>query len=75
MHLRTFSGFCGARLLSREDDQKVMFTTITFFTSLDAVYGLAGDGYELAVVEEAAGQALDRRDERVSHHELVAELQ
>ena len=30
-HLRTFSGFCGARLLCREDGQKVMFTlSITF---------------------------------------------
>jgi hypothetical protein len=74
-HLHTVSGFCGARLLCREDGQKVMFTSITFFTSLDAVHGFAGDGYELAVVEEAAGQALDRWDERVSHHELVAMLQ
>jgi len=49
--------------------------SITFFTSLDAVHGFAGDGCELAVVEEAAGQALGRWDERVSHHELVAELQ
>jgi len=36
------------------------FTSITFFTSLDAAHGFAGDGYELAVVEEAAEQALDR---------------
>ena len=74
-HLRTFSGFCGARLLCREDGQKVMLTSITLGTSLDAVHGFAGDGYELAVVEEAAGQAPGRWDERVSHHELVAELQ
>ncbi len=33
-HLRTVSGFRGARLLCREDGQKVMFTSITFFTSL-----------------------------------------
>ncbi len=52
-----------------------MFTSITFFTSLDAVHGFAGDGYEPAVMEEADGQAPDRWDERVSHHELVAELQ
>lgn len=52
-----------------------MFTSITFFTSLDAVHGFAGDSYEPAVMEEADGQALNRRDKRVSHHELVAELQ
>ena len=73
-HLRTVSGFCGARLLRREDGPEVMFTSITFFTGLDAVRGFAGDDYELAVVEEAAEQALDRWDERVSHHEVVAEL-
>ena len=74
-HVRAFSSFRGARLLCREDGQKVMFTSITFFTSLDAVHGFAVDRYELAVVEEATGQALDRWDERVPHHELVAELQ
>ena len=52
-----------------------MFTSITFFTSPGRRPRFAGDGYELSVVEEAAGQALDRWDERVSHHELVAELQ
>ncbi len=73
-HLRTVSGFCDARLLRREDGQEVMFTSITFFTGLDAVRGFAGDDYELAVVEEAVGQALDRWDEQVSHHEVAAEL-
>ena len=51
-----------------------MFTSITFFTSLDAIRGFAGDDYELAVVEEAARQALSRWDERVSHHGVVAEV-
>jgi heme-degrading monooxygenase HmoA len=35
-HLRAVSGFRGARLLRRDDDPEVMFTSITFFTSLDA---------------------------------------
>ena len=43
-----------------------MFTSITFFTSLDAIRGFAGDDFELAVVEEAAWRALSRWDERVS---------
>jgi hypothetical protein len=29
-----------------------------FFTSLDAIFGFAGDDFELAVVEETARQAL-----------------
>jgi heme-degrading monooxygenase HmoA len=73
-HLSEVRGFGGARLLRQEDGQEVMFTSITFFTSLDAVRGFAGDDYERAVVEEAARQALSRWDEHVSHHEVVAEL-
>lgn len=74
-HLRLVSGFRGARLLRQEDGQKVMFTSITFFTDLDAIRGFAGDDYDLAVVEDAARHALIRWDERVSHHEVVAELE
>ena len=73
-HLRAVSGFRGARLLRRTDGSEVMFTSITLFTSLDAIRAFAGDDYELAVVEEAARQVLSRWDEQVSHHEVVAEL-
>jgi hypothetical protein len=73
-NLRAVGGFHGARLLRIEDGREVMFTSITFFTSLDAVRGFAGDDYEMAVVEDAARQALSRWDERVAHHEVVAEL-
>jgi hypothetical protein len=45
------------------------------FTSLDAIRGFAGDDYELAVVEETARQALSRWDARVSHHQVVADLE
>jgi len=72
--LRAVSGFRGGRLLRREDGQEVMFTSITFFTDLDAIRGFAGNDYEVAVVEEAARRALTRWDERVSHHDVVAEL-
>jgi heme-degrading monooxygenase HmoA len=74
-HLRAVSGFRGARLLRQEVGREVMFTSITFFTSLDAVRGFAGDEYEQAVVDDAARQALSRWDERVSHHEVVAVLE
>ena len=74
-HLRAVSGFCGARLLRRGESREVMFTSITWFSSLDAVRGFAGDDYEHAVVEEAARGALSRWDERVSHHEVAVNLQ
>ena len=49
--------------------------SITSFTSLDAVRGFAGDDYEQAVVEEPPQQALNRRDERVSHHQVAVSVQ
>lgn len=73
-NLRAVGGFRGARLLRREDDQEVTFTSITFFTDLDAIRGFAGDDYEQAIVEDAARRVLTRWDDRVSHHEVVTEL-
>ena len=55
-HLDAVSGFRGARLLRHEDGPEIMFTSITFFPSLDAIRGFAGDDYEAAVVEEPPGE-------------------
>jgi heme-degrading monooxygenase HmoA len=74
-HLGAVSGFRGARLLRQQNGREVMFTSITFFTSLDDIRGFAGDDYELAVVAEPARQALTRWDDRASHHEVVSELE
>jgi heme-degrading monooxygenase HmoA len=70
-HLRAVEGFRGAQLLRRDDGQEVMFTSITWFTGLEAVRGFAGDDDEQAVVGEAARRALSRWDERVTHHEVA----
>jgi heme-degrading monooxygenase HmoA len=73
-HLREIGGFRGARLLRHDDGQEVMFTSVTFFTSIDAVQGFAGADYEQAVVEEAARRMLSRWDERVSHHDVAVDV-
>lgn len=73
-HLRGVDGFRGARLLRQDADQEVMFTSIAFFTGVDAVAGFAGEDYEQAVVEETARRALSRWDEQVSHHEVAADV-
>jgi len=52
-----------------------MFTSITYFVSMDAVRAFAGDDYEQAVVEDAARQALSRWDDRVTHDDVVIDLQ
>lgn len=74
-HLQAVSGFRGARLLRRDDGQEVMFTSVTCFVSVDAVRAFAGDDYEQAVVQDAARQALSHWDDRVSHHDVVVDLQ
>jgi heme-degrading monooxygenase HmoA len=74
-HLRAVSGFRGADLLRRDEGTEVMFTSITWFTDLEAVRDFAGDDYEQAVVEDAARAALSRWDERVSHHEAAVRVQ
>jgi dTDP-4-amino-4,6-dideoxygalactose transaminase len=73
-HLGQVAGFRGARLLSRPDGDEVLFTSITYFTTLDAVRAFAGDDYELAVLEDTARAALTRWDERVTHHEVALDL-
>ncbi|WP_372664029.1 antibiotic biosynthesis monooxygenase family protein [Amycolatopsis kentuckyensis] len=73
-HLRDVPGFRGARLLRRLDGDEVEFTSITFFTDLDAVRGFAGDSYEDAVLEEDARRALSRWDEHVNHAEVAVAL-
>jgi len=70
-HLLAVRGFRGAQLLRRDEGGEVVFTSITWFTDLDAVRDFAGDDYERAVVEETARAALSRWDERVAHDEVA----
>ena len=73
-HLRQVPGFRGARLLRRPDDHEVLFTSITFFASMDDVRAFAGEEPERAVVEQAARRALTRWDDRVTHDEVAVIL-
>lgn len=63
-----------ARAYCKDDGQEVMYTSVTFFTSIDAVRRFAGEDYEQAVVEETARRALSRWDEQVSHHDVAVDL-
>ncbi|WP_431924101.1 antibiotic biosynthesis monooxygenase family protein [Nonomuraea jabiensis] len=73
-HLQQVPGFRGARLLRRCDGEEVMFTSITFFTSMDDVRAFAGADPGQAVVEQAARRTLIRWDERVTHDEVAVDL-
>jgi heme-degrading monooxygenase HmoA len=70
-HLQSVGGFRGARLLRRDDGREVLFTSVTYFDSMDAVRAFAGDDCERAVVEDDARRALSRWDDRVTHHDVV----
>jgi heme-degrading monooxygenase HmoA len=72
--LRQVPGFRGARLLRQDDGEEVMFTSLTFFGSMDDVRAFAGDEPDLAVVEDTAQRALTRWDSHVTHHEVVIDL-
>jgi heme-degrading monooxygenase HmoA len=73
-HLRAVNGFRGAQLLRRDEGREVVFTSIAWFTGLDAVRGFAGDDYEQAIVEDTAQAALSHWDDRVTHHEIAVDL-
>jgi heme-degrading monooxygenase HmoA len=67
-NLRTIDGFRGAQLLRRADGDEVLFTAITWFTSLNAIRDYAGEDYEQSVMEGRAISALAHWDEHVIHH-------
>jgi hypothetical protein len=56
-HLQQVAGLCGARPLRRQGGGAVMFTSITFFASMDEVRAFAGEDPEQAVVEDTARRA------------------
>jgi heme-degrading monooxygenase HmoA len=74
-HLRRVPGFRGARLLRNQDGEEVMFTSVTFFSGMDDVRAFAGDDPGQAVIEEPARRALTRWADRVTHHEVAADVE
>jgi heme-degrading monooxygenase HmoA len=69
--LRNIDGYVDGYLLRRDSGNRVDFTVLTLWKSLDAIRAFAGDDYSTAVVPDAAQQALRGFDERVTHHEVV----
>lgn len=69
----TIAGYRGARVLRRSANGEDEFMTVTFFDSLDAVRGFAGDDFEAAHVAPRGRELLARFDARCLHYELVVE--
>jgi len=69
--LRTLDGYGGAMLLERPLADAVEVIVITFWQSVDAIRGFAGDDLEGAVVAEEAAAILTQFDRRVTHYEVA----
>ena len=70
--LEATPGHLGSYLLNRPaDNETVVVTVLTLWTSMAAVSGFAGPTPELAVVEPGARAVLLDFDERVTHHDVV----
>lgn len=69
--LQSVDGYQGAMLLERGEDATVEVMVITWWNSLDAIRGFAGEDLDGAVVADEAAALLTRFDRRVRHYELV----
>jgi heme-degrading monooxygenase HmoA len=61
----------GAWLLRRDDGDRTEFITFTFWESLDAIRGFAGDDVEAAVFYPEDDRYLIERESRVKHYEVT----
>ncbi len=69
--VRGVDGYAGMQLLQRAGPDEVEILVITWWWSLEAVRGFAGDDLEGAVVADEAAALLTDFDRRVRHYELV----
>jgi heme-degrading monooxygenase HmoA len=69
--VRELGGFAGATLLQRPAPDGVEILVVTYWQSLEAIRGFAGDDPERAVVAAEAAALLTRFDPRVRHYEVV----
>lgn len=65
------SGFNGVNLLKREVGEEIEFTTIFWFTSMEAVRRFAGSEFERAVVPDQVRALMTHFESTVHHHEVV----
>jgi heme-degrading monooxygenase HmoA len=69
--VKAVEGYGGAMLLERAVPDAVEIIVITFWQSVDAIRGFAGDDLEGAVVAEEAAALLTQFDRRVRHYEVA----
>lgn len=67
---RSTPGNQGAWILRTDDGPRTEFITLTFWDSLDAIRGFAGDDVERAVFYEEDDRFLVEREETVTHWQV-----
>lgn len=65
------AGYRGSYLLRRDHGAEIEFITLMLWESIDAIRGVAGENYEVAIVPEERRKVLSRWDERAQHYEVV----
>ena len=68
---RETPGNRAAYVLRREDGERTEFVTLSFWDSLDAVKGFAGEDVDRAVFYAEDERYLVDRETTVSHHEVI----
>jgi heme-degrading monooxygenase HmoA len=68
--LRRIAGFVKADLLTRQHYDEVSIEVHTFWDSLDAIRGFAGEDIGAAVVEPEAQEAVIGYDDTVTHFDV-----
>src|SRR2546423_13013474 len=71
--LAAIAGHRGAKVLRREERQRIEFLVVTLWDSMDAIREFAGDKPERAVVEPEARAVLKEYDDFVRHYEIAHE--
>jgi antibiotic biosynthesis monooxygenase (ABM) superfamily enzyme len=69
--MREITGFRGADVLRRLENDEVAFVTLTRFDSVEAIKAFAGDDYETPVLEPQALALLARYERRAVHFDTA----
>jgi hypothetical protein len=68
---RKIDGFLSIDLIRRPLENEVEFSTITWFSSLEAIVALVGEDATISHVPPQARAVLSHFDDRASHYEVL----
>ncbi len=69
--VRTFSGYAGSAVMTREAPETIEILVTTLWRSMQAIEAFAGPDREVAVIAPEAAALLTSFDKRVVHYELA----